>query len=479
MNFPAFRAYSLGIFCLWLFVGCASMRTNKSHYVGIEEKLQLADYSGATLQIEAAKEQSYKQKDRVVYYLDLGMLYHFEGQYTKSNQMLEMAERAIEENFTRSISRMATSMILNDNALAYPGEPYEDVYLNVFKALNYLALNDREAAFVEIRRLNHKLSLLENKYYHMAQDLNTSSQVESQSFTTGKSCFQESALGRYLSMMLYRSDQKWDDARIDLEKIDKAWRVQPTIHPYEKPDFTPETTPSEEARLNLLVFVGLSPEKTADTYFLHTEPNLIILGASQENYLGKQTLSGLHAIPWKGIDAGYHFKIQLPKMKRHSSKVGYVEAIIDDQEPIMLKPIESIENAAIETFRIKKPIIYLRTLTRAILKGIAAQEAEKAMKKKLEEKAIEEGKPPPTDSDLALFRLAASAAVHASENADLRISRFFPAEAAVAEVHLPEGVHTVTLNYYDEKGLLLFSDPHPELNITAGRINLVQSAYLQ
>ncbi len=76
----------------------------------------------------------------MLYYLDLGMLHHYAGNYAKSNEFLQKAEYAIEELFTASVSKIATSLLLNDNALDYSGEDYEDIYLNIFKALNFIAL---------------------------------------------------------------------------------------------------------------------------------------------------------------------------------------------------------------------------------------------------------------------------------------------------------------------------------------------------
>jgi hypothetical protein len=135
---------------------CASMKTSQDQYV---ESVPLAvegAYDQAALIIEAAKEEQYKEKDRVLYFLDLGMLYHWSGEYELSNQMLSAAESAIEELFTKSVSKALTSGVLNDNALDYSGEDYEDIYLNVFKALNYIALDDEESALVEIRTCSNQ-----------------------------------------------------------------------------------------------------------------------------------------------------------------------------------------------------------------------------------------------------------------------------------------------------------------------------------
>jgi hypothetical protein len=450
-----------------LLTGCASLRTDKTHYAGIDRMLARADYPAAIVRIDAAGDTGYTYKDRCVYYLDIGMLHHWNGDYEKSNEFLEKAERAIEENFTRSITRSASSMIMNDNILAYTGEDYEDIYLNVFKALNYLALNQSDAAFVEVRRIDHKLVQLESKYDKVAQKMNRAEEAR-ETFIPGKSYFQQSALGRYLGMLLYRNDGKWDDVRIDREKIDLAWKLQPAIYDFPKPDLSLEQQrlAAPMARLNIIAFSGLAPDKKADTFYIHTEENLVVLAGSSENYLGRQSLHDLQVIPWHGVSEGYHFKIQLPEMQRRPSPVKRIEVQVGTRGTEPLHRIESLENTAVETFAIRKPIIYLKTVTRAVAKGLAAEQAKQKMTQNM-------------DSGMAFFtRLAADLMVDTTENADLRVSRFFPAEAAIREMHLKEGTYDININYYGTGNTLLHTDKHPGVLLEAGRLNVLESAYL-
>ncbi len=460
---PSFPVAAL----LLLLAGCASLRTDKSQYAGMDRLLAQADYPAAIVKIEAAKETAYSHKDRVIYYLDTGMLLHWNGDYEKSNEMLEKAERGIEENFTKSVTRSASSMILNDNVLAYAGEDYEDIYLNAFKALNYLALDRNDEAFVEVRRIGNKLVQLESKYDKVAQKMNQAEEAH-ETFVPGKSHFQASALGRYLGVMLYRADRKWDDVRIDLEKIDRGWKLQPDIYTFPEPDFSRSTerVHAPVARLNVIAFSGLAPDKKATTIYIHTEENVIVLAGSSENYLGKQHLSGLSVIPWPGISEGYHFKLQLPSMEKRPSKVGRIEAEIVGASTENLQRLESLENAAIETFGIQKPIIFLKTITRAVVKGLAAEQAKQDMTRNM-------------DGTMAFFtRLAADLLVDSTENADLRHSRFFPAEAAIREFHLDEGTYDIRIKYYTPGGKLLHIDERTGVDIEAGRINVLESSYL-
>ncbi|VGO20300.1 hypothetical protein SCARR_02362 [Pontiella sulfatireligans] len=465
---PKYNPVHILLFSALLFLtGCASLRTDKRQYAGVDNMLAKGDYAKAIQQIEAVKEKAYTFKDRAVYYLDIGMLHHWSGDYEKSNEALEEAERAIEENFTKSISRSASSMLMNDNILAYAGEDYEDIYLNAFKALNYLALGQNDAAFVEVRRINNKVALLESKYAKVADKLNEAEETQ-ETFAPSKSRFQDSALGRYLSLLLYRNENKWDDVRIDLEKIARGWKLQPEIYPFAKPSFSDEKERLRppKARLNVMAFSGQAPDKKARTFYIHTEEGIIVLAGSSENYLGKQNLSGLNVIPWPGINEGYHFKLQLPYMEKRPSKAGRIEVAVNGRPAEKLESLESLENAAVETFSIQMPLIYLKTITRAVLKGLASEKAKQDMTANM-------------DSGMAFFtRIAADLLIDTTENADLRVSRFFPAEAAIREIHLDEGVYDITVNYYSTSGSLLYSDKRTGVSVVADHLNVLESAYL-
>ncbi len=182
-----------------LLSGCASTRTSKQHLLGIDDRLASHDFAAALAQIETARTTAYKEKDRILYYLDAGMLCHYNAHWAESNELLTKAEHAIEEAYTRSVSKAATSIMLNDNALEYAGEDYENIYLNVFKAINFLQQGAFDPAFVEVRRINDKLNLLEDKYARIATEYNTTTKDSgtTKTFQPGKIRFHNSALARY------------------------------------------------------------------------------------------------------------------------------------------------------------------------------------------------------------------------------------------------------------------------------------------
>lgn len=447
-------------------LSCASTKSSKVQFAGIDEKIISRDYQGALKQIEAAKDKFYKEKEKALYYVDAGMLHHYQGNFEQSNTLLSKAETAFDELYTKSIGRGAASMLLNDNVLEYSGEDYEDVYLNVFKALNYVELDNFDGAFVEIRKINEKLSLLEQKHKKMATQFNISKDKK-KDFETGQNKFHNSALGRYLSMLLYRAEGKMDDARIDKEKIDEAWQLQSHIYNFSKPNLDNYLNKTDKAKINVISFTGRAPDKKANTLYIHTEKDLVVIGTTKENPRGKQNLETLDLIPWKDMKKGYHFKFQLPFMKTRKSNIGRIEVLIDGNTAADLQQIEDIEKVAMETFKIKEPIIYLKTITRTVIKGLFSAKRKEEMEKKI-------------DNALLGFaaRLATDAIVDATENADLRISRFFPAKTSITEIEVTPGTHNIKVKYYSKNGSVLFVDDLGDKNISKSGLNLFESFYL-
>ncbi|MCX7921015.1 MAG: hypothetical protein N3B21_03170, partial [Clostridia bacterium] len=165
---------------------------------------------------------------------------------------------------------------------------------------------------------------------------------------------------------------------------------------------------------------------------------------------------------WPGIDPNYYFKFSLPYIVNPDTEINTVKVIIDGKS-YELGKLEDIGNVAVETFKVKEPVIFLKSITRSVIKGIAAE----AAKDKIKEKN------PGIAGSLMSF--ATDVAVYASENADLRISRFFPNDILVADIPLTEGKHFIVLEYYDSNGNMLLRDDKGMIEISKDKLNLVES----
>ena len=128
-------------------VSCATTRNNA--FVQADSAVAARQYQAAAKSLEAKGNQSnYSDRDQVLKQLDTAMLYHLDDQAAASTSRFDAAERLIEDNYTKSLTNAAASFVVNDYLLDYPGEAYEDLYLNVFKALDYLGLGQGDDAFL-------------------------------------------------------------------------------------------------------------------------------------------------------------------------------------------------------------------------------------------------------------------------------------------------------------------------------------------
>jgi hypothetical protein len=163
------------------------------------------NYNAALATLRQSKNEGFKEQDRVVFWMNEGMLLHLTGKYPDSNKVLEQAEQRSKELYTRVISKEVKAAFTSDAAKDYPGEDYENVMVNVVKALNFLALANLENAMVEARKIDEKLSLYNTKYQ-------------------GKNVYNQDAFAHWLMGLLFEMEKSYDDARIAYVKALEVYK---------------------------------------------------------------------------------------------------------------------------------------------------------------------------------------------------------------------------------------------------------------
>lgn len=178
-----------------LLAGCGP---SVNRYLLIEASLRAHDPKGADAIVQQA-EKEYGEKSLVLYGMDRGMTLHLAGDYQQSNAVLEQAEEELDRLYTRKIRTETLAFMTNDTALPYEGDPYEQVLINVLKALNYAVLGQWQDALVEARRIDHRLNVLSDR-------------------TTEKHVYRDDGFARYLSGILYESTGDLNNAFIAYRK---------------------------------------------------------------------------------------------------------------------------------------------------------------------------------------------------------------------------------------------------------------------
>jgi hypothetical protein len=146
---------------------------------------------------QAAKEleplASKEDRDQLVYMLDYATVLQQANRYKDSAKVFDRAEKMADIQDYHSISKIASSLVLNEEMIQYKGDDYEKVLINAVNAVNYLETGELDDALVEVRKLNSKLYKFK---YEAKRD------------------YEQNPFAFYLSAVIWEADRKYDDAYI-------------------------------------------------------------------------------------------------------------------------------------------------------------------------------------------------------------------------------------------------------------------------
>ena len=142
-----------------LFSGCATWYQRS---MAFQQAVGDGEFEQAEKLLKKDKRQS-RKKNQILYYLNLGYVHFMLGNRAESNAAFETAERLTEEQQKNALTEVAV-LVSNPEARAYKPEDFEVIMINVYKALNYLLMDNMEDALVEARKINIRLQQLNAKY---------------------------------------------------------------------------------------------------------------------------------------------------------------------------------------------------------------------------------------------------------------------------------------------------------------------------
>ncbi len=399
-----------------------------------EESKQLLD--------KFEKDNIYRSKDQVLFHLESGTIYHFAGDYDQSSLHFSKAETEIDQNFTKSISRGAGAFLTNDNKLVYDGEPYEDVYLNAFKALNYIHQQDWQSALVETRRMSYKMEQLDVKIKGLAEALSKSDSTGKAEWNTGKVNIQNSAFSHYLSTVLYSKSGKYDDARIEYEKLQAALNEQSEVSGFRTTSSKEIQKLAEPDSYNILLtgFSGRAPYKVQE------DARIFIDDYSTED------------------NNEFYLKFSFPALETYNSRVSGIRAIINDSIQTDLNLIEEMDLVSADVYKAKQPVIYSRALVRASVKAASTK--------------IISGLVGEKNSFLGdILQILGFIGQEVTEKADLRGWQTMPGKAWANVIKLPPGSHTVRIEYLSFRNRVLLTEEFEVIVTPETELELIESIY--
>ncbi len=431
-----------------LLASCMTM--NDYNYARIDSGLSEGKYDEVINELDAKKTEIYSSRDEVLVLLDAGILCHYAGEYEKSNGFLSQAEQLIEKYRATSITQSISGFLTNDTAKDYSGEDYEDIYSNIFMALNYIALGEYDEAMVEVRRFDNKIRTLKADYEKIVSNSDAEKKENNGvSIEKVNVQFADSALARYLSLLLYRNDGDYGNASVDLKFAREDFQTQKDLYDFAFPSSVDRevSVSRNDCHLNILALYGKSPVKKEKATRVYSAAGSV----------------------W--------YKLALPEMNRRKSEITGIKAQAvclsnGKKYETKLDKIESVENIAVDTFQRNYSVILahslMRTITRAVSNTVMHEGSRVARKRGNDGAALL----------FTLFDLAGKAYTEAVERADVRCSRYFPASAAVSGITVEdEGEYEVTVSYMHSSSVLYQFKKN--VTVKKGTLSLVESACLR
>jgi uncharacterized protein len=433
-----------------VFIGCTPNIQN--HFPAIEKNCADQDYQ-AGIKVLKKNKKEYREKDQVVYQVELGMLFHLAGQFENSNKQLQSAEQRMDDLYTTSISDEASSYFSNNYALAYAGEDFERVMVNVFGAINYTFLQKWDDALVEARRVDHKLNVINSKYEK-------------------KNIYKEDAFARYLSGILYEAQGEENDAFISYRKAYGSYRT------YKKDYGTPVPERLKVDLLRVSKNLGLTEEYNTYRKIFHNIkelPSGVYQDRGELVFLSYNGLSPIKVedplsinLPKPG--GGYYvMKISFPRFRKRSNSIGYTRVSLRSSSGHVITAqtfeAENIEAIAIKNLDDRIGRIRAKAVARASAKFLATAVAQQEVSKR--------------GGKLAglLVGLAGNVAAAATETIDKRSWRLLPASIHMSRILAPPGTYQVTLQYYNRRGQPIGTRQLGNIDIRPGRKTFLQTRY--
>tara|TARA_B110001454_G_scaffold218991_1_gene249081 strand:+ start:127352 stop:128608 length:1257 start_codon:yes stop_codon:yes gene_type:complete len=408
-----FTLKSSAIVACLLFTACA---TYQSKVFKSRQLVESGQVSEATQQLKILADQ--ESDDQLIYTLDYATLLQYSGDLKQSNNYFFNALKLIDKFDYQSISRVTGSLLFNEEMVQYKGDTFEKIFVNAYLALNFLELNDLDAALVETRRINEK-------YQKYRQE--------------EKKNFEMNSFATYLSAMIWEADGKYDDAYIAYKD---AYKIDRNIGLIDD-DLIRTAKKSQRMDDYRKLKMDFPNVKEDPSWYDKSMGEVIVIfqngwGARKDFNPHSPRFPILRSVPAESRNA----RISLdPVDKTGSHYLGQTEFIY------------SVDEAAIKTLLEDQGSLAARRIGGIVAKEVAADQ----IRQKNE-----------------LLGFVAAVAMHASDRADLRQWSFLPKEFQMVRIRVKPGKYKVRLttqNRYSETAGNSILEK--EIDIRAGKTRFI------
>lgn len=435
----------------------------------LEDVVRNGDYLTAISEIKK-NPKMYGKSSSFLYYMDIGVLFHYAGLYDSSTVYLQRAADIHHELFARSVTNEAAAVMVNDLVRPYRSKPYEIVLMHQIIALNYLVQGKTDEALVETRRVQLLLDEWDRK-------------------DKSETKYSSDPMFHFLSSIAYDAAGEFDNAAISLFKSVQAFQSGPLQLPSRIKDYAyyqlmlndrasdvellnlkadlPKSDITElgnnQSEIVIIGYGGKGPALDENTWsgtyvkdgllvLNHTAPDGKVetistlappLPETQEREKGEKTSSG----------TTFHLKFALPVMKVSPSKTEsfsvrcngtdqvYKSVVINDLEKQLQKYLLDTRSATVA-----------RTAVRVVLRTIASQRAKTGMQ---------------TESPFAnlLLNIGTDVLTDQLERADIRSCFLIPQTVQFVRIPVKPGTYTLDIAALEKSGAVINKKQFTDISV--------------
>lgn len=395
-------------------------------------------YADAEAHLQKVKEKEYGPKNAVLYNLDMGTILHHQGRYKESDSYLDKAETRMQELYTKSVTKAAGTLLINDNTMDYAGEPFERALTNVLRALNYVFMGQPEEALVESRKVE---VFLEELGARMGK----------------RRVYRDDAFARALDSLLYADAGKNDDSRISLEAAEAAYGWYASEYNTPKPTMPSPRLKGDDGEVVFIHYNGVAPRKINKTFQVAWNQALVAVKTAKEEgdpqAADPKFANALRAaVAQKAITVAYPEYVQDPV----SITLSEISAENASADTILMEDISAI---AFKDLKDRMAVIRSRAIARAMVKFILAKAATDAAESKYGKNSWQS----------IMTKVTTNVASAASEIADTRGWSTLPSQIRVARLPLSPGRHDLSVLFKDAAGTTLKSHKFKDVVVKKGR----------
>lgn len=408
--------------------GCRSHEGFRKQYQKLRPQMLRGEWAQAAQAVQASKGDVYKEEDRVMYWLNLGTLQHYAGEYDASMNNLVEAEKAIQDLWTKSISSEASKFLVSESIQDYPGEDFEKVLVYFYTALNRVKQGKIGDALVEARRADEFLKKIQVQYEKEKEKVGT--------------LYKQDAFMLWLVGLFYEIEGSYSDAFLAYQTAYKAYGEEYGKFGASAPSFL------KEDLLRTAQLAGRTDK--VDEYSAKFGTSGETLKAAAEGMAEIVLVHAAGEAPYKQqkfiqgrMPDGYIMRIAIPSFVPNKHRI-HTAGMTVAGKAARTELMEPIARIALDNYKHRLPAITARAIARAIIKYTATKATKKAVEG--------DGKDKNRAIIGAILGIAGNVASAASEQADLRAWTMLPAEIGVTRMWVPAGSHTVDVQFYGPSG---------------------------